>query len=77
MLVSKEINTNHSFLRNHCQIFDVEISDDMYILKSEEAKKNIEPRKLASIKIIPPAVTLEPKKLYHSLQKDLISTARK
>ena len=36
----------------------------MYILTAEEAKKNIEPRKLASIKIIPDAVTIEPKKTY-------------
>jgi hypothetical protein len=43
---------------------DIEISDDMYIITAEEAKKNIEPRKLASIKIIPDAVTIEPKKTY-------------
>lgn len=43
---------------------DVEISDDMFILTRDEAKKNIEPRKLASIKIIPPSVNIEPKKSY-------------
>ncbi|MEK6780102.1 MAG: AAA family ATPase [Bacteroidota bacterium] len=53
------------------QVFagDIEISDDMYILKAEEAKKNIEPRKLASIKIIPPTITLEPKKSYSFIAK--------
>lgn len=48
---------------------DVEISDDMFILTAEEARKNIEPRKLASIKIVPPAVTLEPKKTYSFIAK--------
>jgi hypothetical protein len=43
---------------------DVEISDEMYILTAEEARKNIEPRKLASMKIVPPSITLEPKKTY-------------
>ena len=48
---------------------DVEISDDMYILTAEEARKNIEPRKLTSIKIIPPDVTIEPKKSYSFIAK--------
>ena len=48
---------------------DVEISDEMYILTADEARKNIEPRKLASVKIIPPAVTLEPKKAYSFIAK--------
>ena len=48
---------------------DIEISDEMYILKADEARKNIEPRKLASIKIIPPTVTLEPGKSYAFLAK--------
>lgn len=48
---------------------DVEISDDMFILTAEEARKNIEPRKLASIKIVPPSVTLEPKKTYSFIAK--------
>ncbi|MDO9258164.1 MAG: hypothetical protein Q7U54_21815 [Bacteroidales bacterium] len=53
------------------QVFagDMEISDDMYILTAEEAKKNIEPRKLASIKIIPPDITIEPKKSYSFIAK--------
>src|SRR5690606_31384146 len=48
---------------------DVEISDDMFILKAEEARKNIEPKKLTSIKIIPPSVTLEPRKAYSFIAK--------
>jgi len=48
---------------------DVEISDDMFILTAEEARKNIEPRKLASIRIVPPSVTLEPKKTYSFIAK--------
>src|SRR5205085_1712934 len=48
---------------------DVEISDDMYILSAEEAKKNIEPRKLTTLKIIPPSVTMEPKKTYSFIAK--------
>lgn len=48
---------------------DVEISDEMYILTAEEARKNIEPRKLATMKIVPPTVTLEPKKTYSFIAK--------
>lgn len=48
---------------------DVEISDDMYILKADEARKCIEPKKLAEIRIIPPSVTLEPKKSYSFISK--------
>ena len=48
---------------------DVEISDEMYILTAEEARKNIEPRKLATMKIVPPSVTLEPKKTYSFIAK--------
>lgn len=48
---------------------DVEISDDMFILTAEEARKNIEPRKLVSIRIVPPSVTLEPKKTYSFIAK--------
>lgn len=48
---------------------DVEISDDMYILTPEEARKNIEPRKLVTLKIVPSAVTLEPKKTYSFVAK--------
>jgi hypothetical protein len=48
---------------------DVEISDDMYILSAEEARKNIEPRKLNSIKVLPANVTLEPSKSYSFVAK--------
>jgi hypothetical protein len=48
---------------------DVEISDDMYILTAEEARKNIEPRKLTTLKITPSSVTLEPKKTYSFIAK--------
>lgn len=48
---------------------DIEISDDMYILTSEEARKNIEPRKLTRISIIPSDVTIEPKKSYSFIAK--------
>mgnify|MGYP003421693031 CR=1 FL=1 len=41
----------------------------MFILTADEAKKNIEPRKLATIKIVPPSVTLEPKKTYSFIAK--------
>lgn len=48
---------------------DIEISDDMYILKKEEAKKNIEPRKLSSLKIIPSNITIEPNISYSFIAK--------
>jgi hypothetical protein len=48
---------------------DVEISSEMYIITKEEAKKNIEPKKLSTLKIIPPSVTLEPKKSYSFIAK--------
>jgi hypothetical protein len=48
---------------------EIEISDDMYILTAEEAKKNIEPRKLTSIKIVPSEVTIPPKKTYSFIAK--------
>ena len=38
---------------------DIEISDEMFIIKSEEARKHIEPRKLKSIKVIPENIELE------------------
>ncbi len=48
---------------------DVEISDDMFIIKAEEARKHIEPRKLTSLKIIPPQLNLEPGKSYSFIVK--------
>ena len=47
----------------------VEISDDVYIIKEDEARKNVEPRKLTSIKIIPQTVTLNPKESYSFIAK--------
>jgi len=38
---------------------DIEISDEMFIIRSEEARKHIEPRKLKSIKVIPENIELE------------------
>lgn len=57
------------FFEESLDIRDIEISDDMYILTAEEARKNIEPRKLASITIIPPSVNLEPKQSYSFIAK--------
>ena len=48
---------------------EVEISDEMFVIKAEEARKNIEPRKLTTIKIIPQFVTLEPGKSYSFIAK--------
>lgn len=52
------------FFEKSLSPFDVEISDDMYIITAEEARKNKEPRKLVSIQIIPPAVNLQPGQSY-------------
>lgn len=57
------------FFEKSLYVGDVEISDDMFILTAEEARKNIEPRILASIKIIPPSIILEPKKTYSFIAK--------
>lgn len=43
---------------------DVEISDEMFIIKAEEAKKHIEPRALKSIRIFPSEYIMEPKSTY-------------
>lgn len=48
---------------------DVEISDDMYILTAAEAQKHIEPRRLTTLKVIPPSYITEPNKLYAFLAK--------
>ena len=39
---------------------DVEISDDMFILKAEDAQKLLEPPRLASLTIRPDHVVLKP-----------------
>jgi len=43
---------------------DIEISDDIYIITADEAKKHIEPRQLKSLTIIPPGVTIESGQAY-------------
>lgn len=48
---------------------DVEISDDMYIITAEEAKKHIEPPKLTKIEITPTHISLEPGKSFAFLAK--------
>ena len=48
---------------------DVEISDEMFIITADVAKKHIKPRKLASIKIIPPELSLDPGKSYTFIVK--------
>lgn len=68
--VGKKGNKFNPFFFNQQLVStDIEISDDMYILTGEEARKNIEPRKLANIKIIPSDVTIEPKKSYSFIAK--------
>lgn len=41
---------------------DIEISDDMFIITGDEAKKQIEPPKLARLEITPASLTVEPGK---------------
>lgn len=41
---------------------DVELSDDLFIIKSEEAEKHIRPPELTRLSITPQSVTLEPTK---------------
>ena len=41
---------------------DVEISDDMFIITAEEAKKQVEPPRLATITVLPPTAQVEPGK---------------
>jgi hypothetical protein len=41
---------------------DIEISDEMYIITAEEARKHVEPRRLTSLKIFPPEARVEPGK---------------
>jgi len=68
--VGKQGNKYEPFIfEKSLYVGDVEISDDMFILTAEEAKKNIEPRKLTSIKVIPTSVTLQPNKSYSFIAK--------
>jgi hypothetical protein len=48
---------------------DIEISDEMFIVTGEEAKKHIEPRKLISLKVIPDTVNIELNKSYSFVVK--------
>lgn len=48
---------------------DVEISDQMFIVTADEARKHIEPKKLTLLKVIPPNVTIEPQKSYSFVAK--------
>ncbi len=48
---------------------EIEISEDMYIITAEEAKKHIEPPKLTSIVISPQDVRIEPGKKHTFLAK--------
>jgi len=50
---------------------DIEISDDVFIIMGEEAKKHIEPPKLTSIVISPENVVVEPGKKQTFLAKGL------
>lgn len=57
------------YFEKSISVGDVEISDDMFILTAEEARKNKEPRKLTTLKIIPPSITLEPGKTFSFIAK--------
>ncbi|KAB7726656.1 DUF499 domain-containing protein [Rudanella paleaurantiibacter] len=46
------------------QAADVELSDDMYILTATEAQKHKEPRRLVTLKVVPPSYTTEPGQSY-------------
>jgi len=48
---------------------DIEISDDMFIISAEEAKKNIEPPKLTRLEVAPSNICLEPGKNHGFLVK--------
>ena len=39
---------------------DVEICDDMFIITADEAKRHIEPKRIATVEVSPPAVSLKP-----------------
>lgn len=48
---------------------DIEISDDMFIITAEEAKKNIEPPKLTRLEVIPRTLCVEPGKSHGFMVK--------
>lgn len=45
-------------------VSEVEISDEMFIVKGDEAKKHLEPRTLKTLRVIPSELVLEPKTTY-------------
>lgn len=55
---------------------DIEISDDMFIISAEEARKNIEPPKLTVLEISPQNIYIEPGKSYGFLVKGLDQHSR-
>jgi hypothetical protein len=70
--VGKKANKYDPFIFNKTvSPSDIEISDDVYIITAEEAKKHIEPRHLKTLTIIPPGVTIEPGQSYSFTAKGL------
>jgi hypothetical protein len=55
---------------------EIEISDDMFIISAEEARKNIEPPKLTVLEISPQNIYIEPGKSYGFLVKGLDQHSR-
>jgi plastocyanin len=50
------------YFESNLEVSEIEISDEMYIIKAEEAKKHKEPPKLTSIVVNPSTVCVEPGK---------------
>lgn len=68
--IGKSGNKYDPFIFNeNLSHLDVEISDQMYIVTADEARKHIEPRKLATLKVIPPSVTVNQGKSYSFVAK--------
>ncbi|MBW1928071.1 MAG: DUF499 domain-containing protein [Deltaproteobacteria bacterium] len=59
------------FFRGGLSVEQVEISDDIFIIKAEEARKHIEPPKLTTIVISPENVRIEPGKKQTFVAKGL------
>ncbi|MCA9445224.1 MAG: AAA family ATPase, partial [Candidatus Omnitrophica bacterium] len=47
------------------QPHEIEISEDMFLIKADVAKKHIEPPTLTTLRVTPPDMTLEPEKTFH------------
>lgn len=63
--VGKQGNKYEPFLfQQQVGALDIEISEDMYLITAEEAKKHVEPRKLSSLKIVPADAKVEPGKTF-------------